>query len=53
MTKTYDPKPWVTRALYEGKRIPSWIAERASSQQEFDFWLHQIERHYPTLGGLR
>jgi hypothetical protein len=41
-------KPWIAEAQQAGRQVPAWIAERASTRDEFEQLLALRERAFPA-----
>ena len=41
-------RPWIAQAQAAGRTVPSWIAERATSREEFERLLTLRERAFPA-----
>ena len=49
---TPDPrKPWIAEALAAGRSVPCWIAERATTQAQFEQLMALRERAFPKTRG--
>jgi hypothetical protein len=51
---TPDPrKPWIAEAQQASRQVPAWIAERASTRDEFEQLLALRERAFPATRPAR
>ena len=41
-------KPWIAEAQAAGRTVPTWIAERANSREQFEQWMALRERAFPA-----
>ena len=41
-------KPWIAEAQAAGRTVPAWIAERATTREQFEQWMALRERAFPA-----